>query len=199
MKRLIYLLIAAALFDSCVSSSRIVENDDQNKGTKSMKLEFRPKVIAEENTEVPDSQTKFDLNSSYFFEEKIGGRPEIRLDFRWSGSVGNKEIDSTMYLILDGEKIELVSENIKNMPFDQTIKPSTITSQPKNQIFIIPENLWISIVKSEKIQYRLYIGEEGIDVLLTPAQIKKVKYFYELAIKKRDANFPVIPEGHMKW
>lgn len=65
--------------------------------------------------------------------------------------------------------------------------------------FIIPENLWVAIVHSSEIHYRLYLGREGIDIELTTAGANKVKEFFSRIIRYSEANFPVAPEGQMKW
>lgn len=65
--------------------------------------------------------------------------------------------------------------------------------------FIIPENLWVAIVHSGEIHYRLYFGREGIDIELTNAEANKVKEFFSRIIRYSEANFPVTPEGQMKW
>ncbi len=64
--------------------------------------------------------------------------------------------------------------------------------------FVIPENLWISIANTEKIQYRLYLGNDGIDVKLNAGQTRKLKDFMSKALQIRDANLPPTPEGLKK-
>lgn len=187
-----------------------------------MKLSFDPKSFSEEKAGLLEPRKIFNVNSTYLYEGTAAERPEITLDFRLITSVSNKEMDSILYMDLDGEKIKLISAKYKFREFDHHSSTTTTSETDKktedgkpiaststtttvsnyqlmNRIFIVPENLWISIAKSEKIKYRLYFGDEGIDVIPSAVQTRKLKYFYELAICKRDAKFPLVPEGHMKW
>ncbi|MFY9151798.1 MAG: hypothetical protein WAO52_07290 [Prolixibacteraceae bacterium] len=225
MKKLIFYILNTVFFISCVSSLRIIEVEDQYKKSNKMKLSFDPKSFSDEKAGELVPRKIFNVNSSYLYEETTEARPEITLDFRLITPVSNKEMDSVMYLNLDGEKIKLISKKYQYKEFEHrssstttsesaqktedgkstetsatTKTTSTVSNyQLMNRIFVIPENLWISIARSEKIQYRLYFGDEGIDVIPTYAQTRKLKYFYELAIFKRDAKYPLVPEGKMKW
>lgn len=73
------------------------------------------------------------------------------------------------------------------------------TYQLMSREFMVPENLWVSIVHSKRIQYRLYIGREGIDVELTGSEMNKVREFFTRIIQQRDSLFHPIPDDHMKW
>lgn len=71
--------------------------------------------------------------------------------------------------------------------------------QLMNRQYSVPENLWISVVHSEKIGYRLYLGKEGIDVKPNPKETAKLKEFFSKAIQRRDDAIPAIPPGKAKW
>jgi hypothetical protein len=61
--------------------------------------------------------------------------------------------------------------------------------------FTVPENLWLYMVTAEKIQYRLYIGKEGIDVKLNPTETTKLHEFFSQAIKCRTEIVPSVSQG----
>lgn len=190
-----------------------------------MKLSFNPKSYSEEITGTLEPRKKFNVNSTFLYEETAEARPEITLDIQLITSVSNKEMDSVMYLNLDGEKVKLISKRYKYKEFDHRSSTTTTSETAKqsddgkqapantttkttstvsnyqlmNRIFSIPENLWISIAKSEKVKFRIYFGDEGIDVIPTAAQNRKLKYFHDQAISKSHAKYPLVPEGQMKW
>ncbi len=87
--------------------------------------------------------------------------------------------DSVVYLMLDGERIGI--------------------SQRSDRQFEVPENLWIPIVHSSKIEYFLKIGMEDFDIRPNPNQTKNLNYFFERAIENRDAILPPLQEGMKKW
>lgn len=81
----------------------------------------------------------------------------------------------------------------------QTTTVENGTYQLMSREFVVPENLWSSIVHSKTILYRLYIGREGIDVELTTSEMNKVREFFNLVIRQHDTLLPAIPEGLKKW
>lgn len=81
----------------------------------------------------------------------------------------------------------------------QTISTENNSYQLMKREFIVPENLWVSIVHSQEIFYRLYVGKDGIDVKLNASEISKLKEFFQMVIQQRDANLPPVPEGQKKW
>jgi len=93
--------------------------------------------------------------------------------------ISDNDIDSVVYLLLDGEKIGI--------------------SRVVERRFEVPENLWVSIANSSKIEYRIPIGKDEIDLLLNQTQTKNMKFFFEQAIRNRDANLPPPQEGLKKW
>jgi|GEM_PF-839331 len=81
----------------------------------------------------------------------------------------------------------------------QTSTTESGTYQLMSRRFIIPENLWIPIVHSKRISYRIYLGYEGIDVKLSPSENARLKEFFNRVIQQRDKVSSGIPEGKMKW
>ncbi|MBL7968179.1 MAG: hypothetical protein JNK09_14350 [Prolixibacteraceae bacterium] len=81
----------------------------------------------------------------------------------------------------------------------QTSTTESGTYQLMSRRFIIPENLWIPIVHSKRISYRIYLGSEGIDVKLSLSENARLKEFFNRVIQQRDKVRSGIPEGKMKW
>jgi len=217
MKKTIFLFISACIFASCAVSNRIIEIDDPYKEMKSIKLIQNPKAISSEKTGTMSSR-RYSFTSIYLFEEKQNGRPEITLDIRIFSLLRPDELDSVLFFNLNNEKIRLVSEQYKYKQFNtssnstvetdangdgNSVINTTTTENGNYQLmsrqFSIPENLWTSIIFSQEIQLRLYIGKQGIDVKPNLEEILKLKEFFTKAVRRRDAKFPLIPEGKKKW
>jgi hypothetical protein len=81
----------------------------------------------------------------------------------------------------------------------QTSTTESGTYQLMSRRFIVPENLWIPIVHSKRVSYRIYLGSEGIDVKLSASENARLKDFFHQVIQQRDKVHQVIPEGKMKW
>lgn len=128
---------------------------------------------------------KFSISTTYLLEIKKGEKASLLLDIQMQTSSKTDKLDSLMLMYLDGEKIEIAA-----------YKGST--TQLKSCKYAVPENLWISIANTEKIQYRFYLEKEEIDVKLNPAETNKLKEFFIKAIRLRDANLPPMPEGLKK-
>lgn len=73
------------------------------------------------------------------------------------------------------------------------------TFQLMSREFEIPANLWEPIANSSQIAYRLYLGNEGIDVRLSGKETARIKDFFSRVIQQRDKNYQAIPEGQKKW
>jgi hypothetical protein len=124
-----------------------------------------------------------------------------------------------MFLVLDDEKIRLSSDKYTYKEFVSTSEQSAAetkeksnektenesrtvivsgTDQMMNRLFKIPQNLWVPIANAEKVLYRFYLGKDGYDVKITQSDIKKLREFFALAICKRDALTPALPNGEKK-
>ena len=193
-------------------------------------MTYSLRAFSEEKTGWANISEYLNLNMVHLFEVGKNGKAELLIDFQIVTPIRVEELDSVIYLNLDGEKIEIVGNHYQYKQFDWS-SPSTtppgsavvnndktsntgetqitptskiFTAEPgsyqlMHRQFIVPENLWVSVANSSTIGYRLYIGKEGFDVRLNQSQIKKLKYFFELALCKRDANLPPAPEGQKKW
>lgn len=106
--------------------------------------------------------------------------------------VENKPAEKT------NKTVDATKSNTKTT-VSQTTTTESGTYQLMKREFTIPENLWVSIVNSQEIFYRLYLGKDGIDVRLSASEISKVKEFFQKAIQQRDASLPPLPEGQKKW
>lgn len=219
MKQSILLLWAVLFLCSCVTRSRMVEINDQYKEIKGIKLmQNLIGTSAEKNASINGSKY-YSFSFGYVLEIKKNELASLTLAVQTQTPIRTDELDSVLFINLDNEKIKLVSSDsskkkIGNKPnttssvavsTDDKKEERVITRTTENvsyqlmfHQYIIPENLWISIANTEKIQYRLYIGKEGIDVKLNQTETAKLKEFLYKSIKLRDANLPPIPEGLKK-
>lgn len=181
MRNTILILAFAVALTSCILGGRIVEINDSTKGIESLKLIQNVSGISIEKPGRP----YYSISTVYLLEIKKSEKPSLLLDIQMQSAGKTIKPDSLMLMDLDGEKIEIAA-----------YKSGTI--QLKSHQFIVPENLWISIANTEKIQYRLYIEKEGINVKLNPAQTAKLKEFLNKSMHLRNANLPPIPEGLKK-
>ncbi|HCY41365.1 MAG TPA: hypothetical protein DHV48_08435 [Prolixibacteraceae bacterium] len=180
MKKILFILFASLMLNSCSTINKVVEVDDRNKQIKSIKLRQQLSSIEKNN------HSSHNLTAILISETKSGLKPDVKIAFQFKTGVRSEEFDSVMYFVLDQEQIKAVS--IPNS-----------TSQLMLREFVVPENLWVSIVHSKSILYRLYIGHDGIDVELTDSEMNKVREFFNKVIQQRDALFPPVPDGKMKW
>jgi hypothetical protein len=179
------ILVFAILLTSCISGGRIIEISNSNKKIESLKLIQKVSGNSVDKTTDVSDRLNHPISTIYLLEIKKGEKASLLLDIQMQTSNKTDKPDSLMLMYLDGEKIEIA-----------TYKGDTI--QLKSYQFIVPENLWISIANTDKIQYQLRIGSEEIDIKLNPAETAKLKEFLLKAIQLRDANLPPIPEGLKK-
>ena len=182
MRNHISILVFAIFLTSCISSTRIIEINDSNKEIESLKLIQKVSGNSIDKATGLSGRLVNPISTTYLLKIKKGEKASLLLDIQMQSS--NKP-DSLMLMYLDGEKIEIAH-----------YKGDTI--QLKSNLFIVPENLWVSIANTEKIQYRFYIGKDGVDLKLNPAEIGKLKEFLLKAMRLRDANLPPMPEGLKK-
>lgn len=219
MKQSILLLWAVFFLSSCVSRSHMVEINDPYKDIKGIKLmQNLIGISAEKNASINGSKY-YSLSFGYVLEIKKNKLASLTLGIQTQTPIRADELDSVIFINLDNEKIKLVSSDsslkkIGKRP-NTTSSVSIATDDKKDEQivttttengnyqlmfhqYIIPENLWVSIANTEKIQYRLYIGKEGIDVKLNLAQTVKLKEFLNNSMHLRNANLPPTPEGLKK-
>ena len=219
MKQSLLLLWTVFSLSSCVATSHMVEINDPYKDIKSIKLKQNLiGISAEKNTSISGDRY-YSFSFDYFLEIKKNELASLTLGIQTQTPIRIDELDSVIFINLDNEKIKLVSSDnslkkIGKSP--NTTSSTTIATDDKKdeQIvttttengsyqlmfhqYIIPENLWVSIANTEKINYRLYIGKEGIDVKLNFAQTTKLKEFLNNSMHLRNANLPPTPEGLKK-
>jgi hypothetical protein len=213
------LLWAVFFLSSCVSTSHMVEINDPYKDIKGIKLmQNLIGISAEKNASINGSKY-YSFSFGYVLEVTKNELALLTLGIQTQTSIRADELDSVIYINLDNEKIKLVSSDSNQKKIGKrpnTTSSSTIANADKKEEqmfttttengnyqlmfhqYIIPENLWVSIANTEIIQYRLYIGKEGIDVKLNHAQTTKLKEFLTNSMHLRNTNLPPIPEGLKK-
>lgn len=179
MKKIIFLFIYFSIIASCAVSNRIIQMGDQNKELKSFKLVQNPDAYSLGEKNDQSVRSKIKLASTFLFEERQNGRPRVTVNY---GKVPALKSRTELFYKLDGEIIQVDSNN-----------------QLTDGRFIIPENLWVSIVHAQKIQCSLHRKKEVIDIELNQSERNKLAEFFQLAIDQLTVKFPAIPEGKKKW
>lgn len=219
MKQSILLLWTVFFLSSCVSTSHMVEINDPYKDIKGIKLmQNLIGTSAEKNASI-NGNRYYSISFSYVLEIKKNELASLTLEIQTQTPIRADELDSVIFLNLDNEKIKLISSDSSlkrigkrpnttssvSIATDDKKEEQIVTTTTENgsyqlmfHQYIIPENLWVSIANTEKIQYRLYIGKEGIDVKLNLAQTDKLKEFLNKSMHLRNANLPPTPEGLKK-
>jgi len=185
MRNPILILVFAIALTSCVSSGRIVEIKDSKKEIDSIKLIQNVSGISVDKTAEATERQYYSISTGYLLEIKKGEKSSLRLDIQIETPSQNPALNLTAFLILDGEKIRI-----------DAIEDGS--ARLKSRQFIVPENLWVSIANTEKIQYQLFLEKGAIVVKLNDEQVKKLKDFLNRAIRLRNANLPPTPEGLKK-
>lgn len=195
MKRIVFLLVCACILTSCSASGRLNKKGDDGKGLKRVWLVQSPHVLLEgTKTDSLLSSVK-SLSSVYLYEEKTAARPQITLTLQPERESSDPAMDSILYLNLDKEEIKLLARPFKN----NSLQNDSALSGDLNSTYIIPENLWISMVHSKELSYRVTRGEQTIALMPGKSEKEELDEFLELAMKYRDEKFPAIPEGQVKW
>ncbi len=132
-------------------------------------------------------------------EEKIRiVSEEYKTDRVEKNSTSTTSTTSTTALAKDDKKAEEAEKQVKTTSI-QTSTTESSSSRLMKRKFTVPENLWVSVANSEKITGRIYLGNEGVNIKLSESETNRMKEFYTRALKKRDAQFPGVPDGLMKW
>ena len=218
MKQSLFLWVVLFL-TSCVSTSHLVEINDPYKETKGIKLMQNLIGISAEKNASINGNKYLSVLFAYTLEIKKSEPASLTLEIQTQTPIRADELDSILFINLDNEKIKLVSADSglkmngkrPNTTSSVNIAPddkkgeqivTTTTENGSYQLmfhrYIIPENLWFPIANTQDIQYRLYIGKEGIDVKLNFVQTEKLKIFLTRSMQLRDANLPPTPEGLKK-
>jgi len=219
MKQSVLILLTVFFLSSCMSRSHMVEINDPYKEIKGIKLMQNLIGKSDEKNASINGTRYYSISFAYDVEIPKTNSALLTLGIQTQTPIRADELDSVIFINLDNEKIKLGSSDsskkrIENKPnttssvavsADDKKEERIITTTTENvsyqlmfHQYIIPENLWVSIANTGKIQYRLYIGKEGIDVKLNLAETSKLKEFLYKSIKLRDANLPPIPEGLKK-
>jgi len=182
MGKSIILLLYVSILVSCSIPNRIIKKDDPNDKIKSFKLIQTPDAYSLGKKSPVKGRSYFNVTSTYLFEEKENGRPEITVNFRILPSSHSNNLDSVLFYNLDDEIIKIASRD-----------------QKRDGEFIIPENLWVSFIHSKKIRCYFYSMKEDIYLELKKSERNKLAEFFRKAIVRRDLLFPAIPKGKKKW
>ena len=185
MRNPILILVFAIFLTSCISGGRIIENNDSNKEIESLKLVQKIWGNPVDKTIDVSDRLNHPISTTYLLEIKKGEKVSLLLDIQMQTSGKTDKPDSLMLMYLDGEKIEITASKDG-------------ATQIKLRQFVVPENLWISIANTEKIQYKFNLGKEEFEVKLNKKETGKLKEFLLKAIQLRDANLPPMPEGLKK-
>lgn len=195
MKRIVFLWVCACILTACSASGRLNKKGDNGNGLKRVWLvQSYPVLLEEAKTDSLLSAVK-NISTAYLYEEIKGARPQITLTLQPEAGSSDAAFDTILYLSLDKEEIKLSATSSKNA----SLQKGSASSHELEQAYLIPENLWISMVHARELYYR--VKRDGQAIALVPGKSEKEELdeFLELSMKHRDEKFPAIPEGQVKW
>lgn len=198
MKRLIYLFFSAFLLIGCSVQNRIVVTENEVDGLKKIRLVQWPEVKTENVKTGQYGPLIKDVSTIYLFEEKTASRPQMTLETVLPTGIKAGEAEGKLVMVLDNEQIPLpFSESISDSVQGQA--DSTVRERLDRK-YLLPENLWPSMVHSNEISLRMIMGEEtSIHFFLNQKEKDMLGEFLKMAIRQRDLRFPAVPEGQVKW
>lgn len=175
MKQPVLMIFCILLLSACFAYNRI-HSSDKN-GLKKMSLSQILKANLLNGKEDLTESSGVKVTTGYLYQEKAQARPMVTLDIKIA-KPENELPDSKLIITLDGEDIQLSFHEGK---------------------YVIAENLWVPIVHSQNIRYRLYTNHGVLVLSLNEKQKNQLIEFFNKAIKHRDVLFPKIPPGKKKW
>jgi len=194
MTKISYIFWIICFLTSCISTDHVVRFHDQEQGIDGFILVQKLRSVSKIKSGNLSENKTFQITTKYLFEEKKSDQSNVVFTIWLDSKNQSNELDSTMFLILDGEKIQIISEDSSS----KSVKNDKLSKGIRKN-YIIPENIWISIVHSNQIGLRLNQGKEEIEVKLSISEITCLKDFFNRAIHYREKNFQAIPEGKKKW
>jgi hypothetical protein len=197
MKQFIVILLAACIFTSCSSTNRIIEINNSKKEENGFRLMQNARAHAIEKSSKTIINQFFNIQTNYLFEVQTEQNPVVTLEFSIKKPFLAEKLDSVMFLKLDSENIRIVSS--KSTPIMAESSPAVADKNNGAGLFIIPENLWLSIANSKSITYKLSCGHIGIEIKPDPVETTRLKEFYNKAMQRRLEIIPLVPPGKSKW
>jgi hypothetical protein len=177
MKILLFGLILLLFAFACSSARRISRSEDTSNSVKS--LEMTQRYSAYPVGKDKNSKEKVKLKAVHHLQVEKDGKANLSLEFFPNKSESVSESDSVIHILLNAEKI--------------------VIQRLSDSKFIVPENLWVPIENSSKIEYLVHLGPKEFAICPDKNQVKELNYFFERAIRTRDANLPPLPAGLKKW
>ena len=193
MKRVFFYLLSVVILLSCSMSGRIVQVGNPNNGYRSFKLNQNLEAYLFEQIESKHGKGYLiPLSTSYLYRETLPNGAFVSVNFQIKNSLISEVSDAEVYFVLDNENVRVARCNFTSLTGNKR-------SNFHSSMFNVPANLWPSIAGSNAINYRICLDKEEIDVTLNVMETKQLKTFIKQAEMRRNANFPLIPEGQKKW
>jgi len=205
VKKILISLLFSPLFLSCLTQNRVVESGVGFKKVESIRLVQFLDAISYDRSSKSDFPESFPSITTSFYQGKDGVEPSINMEIKMRIPAGEVEGVMVLYWDLDGELIGVEADERNNQEGiipdkgDLEVKLPNNKSQLKISYFTIPRSLWISIVNSDTIGYRVQLGNKIYKVDISDRSKKRQKHFFELAIEKEEQKAPKILDGQMRW
>lgn len=198
MKSIICLLFFTTFFMGCSVQNRIVVTENQEEGLTRIQLVQKPQSKMEKAGRGIRNSLLKEASLMYLFEEKTNERSRMTLAVEFPGELTSFEADFLAVMMLDKEEIPLSVEMHRADSLQERI---TVPSPERLKLrYLLPENLWLSMVHSNAISYRFTMGGEAtVHYLLDQHEMDMLSEFLNMAISQRDEQYPAVPEGQVKW
>lgn len=198
MKRLIYMLLSALVLVGCSVQNRIVVTENEEDGLKKIRLVQSPEARVESAKTGQYGALIKDFSAIYLLEEKTASRPLMTLEMVFTPDTKAGEAKGTLVMVLDKEQIPLnFQQSLRDSLHGQADSPA---GERLEQKYLIPENLWPSMVHANEISYRIVMEEKpSVHIFLNQKEKDMLGEFLKMAMRQRDLRFPAVPEGQVKW
>jgi hypothetical protein len=162
---------------ACSTSSRLSRSEDTSNSVKS--LEMTQRFSAYPVGKDKNSKERVKLKAVHHLQVEKDGKANLSLEFFAGKTESVSESDSVIHILMNAEKIPI--------------------HQLSESKYSVPENLWVPIENSSKIEYLIHLDSKEFAICPDKNQVKELNYFFERAIRTRDANLPPLPPGLKKW
>ena len=133
MENILYLLVVAFLFSACSSVNKILVINDGFKEEKNIKLIQHLDGFSDEKKGLIFDGPDYIFTVKMVYTKPLDNSGSVNMEFSLTTSARPDELDSVIYLLVDGTKFKLVSNDFSMVNYvDRSTSASTTTTSEKD-------------------------------------------------------------------